>query len=40
MFLIDVEGHQQEESVKKALAQIAKKAIKINILGSYPVTAL
>ncbi|AYQ56640.1 Chorismate mutase I (EC / Prephenate dehydratase (EC [Bathymodiolus thermophilus thioautotrophic gill symbiont] len=40
MFLVDVEGHQQEESVEKALAQIAKKAIKINILGSYPVTVL
>ncbi|MDC9715623.1 MAG: prephenate dehydratase [Gammaproteobacteria bacterium] len=40
MFLVDIEGHQQQESVKKALTEVAKKAIKMTVLGSYPITVL
>lgn len=40
LFLIDIEGHQQEKHVQDALAQVTKKVLKINILGSYPIAVL
>ncbi len=40
LFLIDIDGHQQEKCVQSALVQIAEKALKLDILGSYPVTVL
>jgi chorismate mutase/prephenate dehydratase len=40
LFLIDIEGHQQQAHVHSALVQIAKKVLKVDILGSYPVTVL
>lgn len=40
MFLIDFEGHQQEDNVIKALNLIEKKVSKLKVLGSYPVSVL
>ncbi len=40
LFLIDIEGHQQQAHVQSALDQVAQKVLKMNVLGSYPVTAL
>ncbi|MGQ0651424.1 MAG: prephenate dehydratase [Betaproteobacteria bacterium] len=37
MFFIDVEGHQQDEKVARALAALAGRAPFLKILGSYPV---
>jgi len=37
LFFIDVEGHQQDEHVAKALAALRAKAPYLKILGSYPV---
>jgi chorismate mutase/prephenate dehydratase len=36
LFFIDIEGHQQEKHVKKALEELAQMSIMMNILGSYP----
>ncbi len=36
LFFIDIEGHQDDKHVKKALEQLASKPILLNILGSYP----
>lgn len=40
LFLIDVEGHQQQAHVRSALEQVNQKVLKMNILGSYPVAVL
>lgn len=40
LFLIDIEGHQQEEIIQKALKQVSEKVIEVKILGSYPVAVL
>ena len=40
LFLIDIEGHQQESHVKTALDQVAQRVLKVDILGSYPVAVL
>lgn len=40
LFLIDIEGHQQQAHVHSALEQVSQKVLKMNILGSYPVTVL
>jgi chorismate mutase/prephenate dehydratase len=40
LFFIDIEGHQTDEKVKNALAKVAKRVLKMNILGSYPVAVL
>ena len=40
LFLIDIEGHQQEDHVKTALDQVAQRVLKVDILGSYPVAVL
>src|SRR5262245_35294992 len=37
VFFIDVEGHQQDEPVAKALAELKRLAPYLKILGSYPV---
>jgi chorismate mutase/prephenate dehydratase len=37
VFFIDVEGHQTDSSVSKAIAELGKKAPFLKILGSYPV---
>lgn len=36
VFFIDIEGHQQNENVAKALEEIRSKATFLKILGSYP----
>jgi len=40
LFLIDIEGHQQESHVQTALNQVADRVLKVDILGSYPVAVL
>jgi chorismate mutase / prephenate dehydratase len=37
VFFIDVEGHQQDAAVAKALAELKGQAPFLKILGSYPV---
>lgn len=36
VFYIDIEGHQQEGRVAKALAALGRKAAFVKVLGSYP----
>lgn len=40
LFLIDIEGHQQQAHVQKALDKVADRVLKMEILGSYPVAIL
>jgi chorismate mutase/prephenate dehydratase len=40
LFLIDIEGHQQEIQVQTALEKVADTVLKVDILGSYPVAVL
>jgi chorismate mutase/prephenate dehydratase len=40
VFFVDIEGHQQEENVAKALAELGEKAAFMKILGSYPTAVL
>ena len=37
VFFVDVEGHQDDAQVAKALAELARRAAYLKILGSYPV---
>jgi chorismate mutase/prephenate dehydratase len=37
MFFIDIEGHQKDEAVAKALAELKRLAPFLKVLGSYPV---
>src|SRR5262249_21525811 len=36
MFFVDVEGHCDEEPVKRALEAVSKKCERLVIIGSYP----
>ena len=36
MFFLDLEGHRSESNIEKALAGLAKRAVRMEILGSYP----
>jgi chorismate mutase/prephenate dehydratase len=36
VFFIDVEGHQKDPAVSRALAVLREKAPLLKILGSYP----
>jgi len=38
VFFVDIEGHQQNEKIAKALEEIRRKATFLKILGSYPST--
>ena len=40
LFFIDVEGHQEDEPVRRALEQVRAKAPFLKILGSYPAAQL
>ena len=40
VFFIDILGHQQDEVVQKAFAELSEKANLLKILGSYPVAVL
>lgn len=39
VFFVDIEGHQHDEKVARALAGLREKAAFLKILGSYPATA-
>jgi chorismate mutase / prephenate dehydratase len=39
MFFIDVEGHQQDQGVSAALAELKARAPYLKILGSYPIAS-
>jgi len=36
VFFVDVEGHQRDDKVAAALAQVREKAAFLKVLGSYP----
>jgi chorismate mutase / prephenate dehydratase len=36
LFFLDIEGHQEDEEVKKALQTLAAQSVILTILGSYP----
>ena len=36
MFFVEFEGHHSETKVKKALTQLGSRAVKLELLGSYP----
>jgi len=38
LFFIDVEGHQSDPRVKKALAALARSTSLLRVLGSYPIS--
>ena len=40
VFFVDIEGHQQDANVAKALAELGEKAAFMKILGSYPAAVL
>lgn len=36
LFFLDFEGHTDEPRIKKALAELSRKAVRMEVLGSYP----
>ena len=36
LFFLDFEGHAKDARIKKALAMLEKKAVRLEVLGSYP----
>jgi chorismate mutase/prephenate dehydratase len=36
VFFVDIEGHQEDEKIRKALQELQEKATFLKILGSYP----
>jgi len=36
LFFLDFEGHQKDAKIKKALSALEKKAVRLEVLGSYP----
>jgi len=36
LFFLDFEGHTDEGRIKKALAELSRKAVRMEVLGSYP----
>lgn len=36
LFFLDFEGHSKDAKIKKALAALEKKAVRLEVLGSYP----
>ena len=36
LFFLDFEGHERETRIKRALEQLAPKAVVLNVLGSFP----
>ncbi len=40
VFFIDVDGHQEDEAMQKALNALEQKAVLMKVLGSYPKAAL
>jgi chorismate mutase/prephenate dehydratase len=39
MFFVELEGHQQEAKVRRAIESLGKKSVRLEILGSYARTA-
>ena len=39
LFFVEVEGHEDDELVKSALAALKPKTLQLTVLGSYGVTA-
>lgn len=37
LFFVDVEGHEQDENVAQALAEVRERATFVKVLGSYPI---
>lgn len=37
VFILDISGHQKDESVKNVIKKVSKFAIELKVLGSYPV---
>lgn len=40
VFFVDFDGHQQDESVERTLAEVAEVALEVRRLGSYPCSVL
>ncbi len=40
VFFVDIEGHQQDAKVDRALQEIAQRASLLKILGSYPIAVI
>ncbi|KAA0444259.1 MAG: prephenate dehydratase [Candidatus Thioglobus sp.] len=40
LFLVNIAGHQQQDGVQKALAELENNVIKMRVLGSYPLAVL
>lgn len=40
VFFVDFNGHQSDEDVRKALADVGEKAAELKVLGSYPIGVL
>lgn len=38
LFFVEFQGHPEEMRAKRALAALAKKTVRIEVLGSYPAT--
>ena len=36
LFFLDFEGHSKEAKIKRTLAELEKKAVRLEVLGSYP----
>lgn len=36
LFFLDFEGHMKDASIKRALTELEKKAVRLEVLGSYP----
>jgi chorismate mutase/prephenate dehydratase len=36
VFYVDIEGHQRDAAVARALAELKQKASFLKVLGSYP----
>jgi chorismate mutase / prephenate dehydratase len=39
VFFVDIEGHQRDQRVAQALAEMRDKAAFLKVLGSYPAGA-
>ena len=36
LFFLDFEGHMDDGRIKKTLAELSRKAVRLEVLGSYP----
>lgn len=40
VFFIDIEGHKDDETVRRVLARFTERNVFVKIIGSYPVAVL